>query len=155
MAGETGVASVFTATFDGITKPLLLSEVAGLKWEVDVIETKSNTAQGVYEINKLPGKPKPGEITLTRVMRKGEDDFATWFKLGFLGVLSDAGKGGSIVVMDPTNAVEVRRFDIVGAFPKKLEFGQLKAGDTSVVTEKLTLVHSGISSPASKLGLAG
>ena len=26
--------------------------------------------------------------------------------------------------------------------PKKLEFGQMKAGDTSVVTEKLTLVHA-------------
>ena len=24
---------------------------------------------------------------------------------------------------------EVRRYDIVGAFPKKLEFGQMKAGD--------------------------
>ena len=153
MAGETGVASVFTATFDGITKPLLLSEISGLKWELDVIEAKSNTAEGVYEIKKLPGKPKAGEMTLTRVMRKDEDDFATWFKLGFLGKLADAGKTGSIVVMDPTNAVEVRRFDVVGAFPKKLEFGQLKAGDGSVVTEKLTIVHSGISSPASKLGL--
>ncbi len=155
MAGEYGVASVFTATFDGITKPLLLSEITGLKFEVEVIETKSNTSEGVYEINKLPGKPKPGEITLTRAMRKDEDDFATWFKLGFLGDLASAGKGGSVVVMDPTNANEVRRYDIVGAFPKKLEFGQMKAGDTSVVTEKLTLVHSGISSPASKLGLAG
>ena len=155
MAGEYGVASVFTATFDGIKKPLLLSEISGLKFEVDVIETKSNTAEGVYEINKLPSKPKPDEITLTRAMRKDEDDFATWFKLGFLGDLGSAGKGGSIVVMDPTNAQEVRRYDIVGAFPKSLEFGQMKAGDTSVVTEKLTLVHSGISSPASKLGLAG
>ncbi len=155
MAGETGVASVFTATFDGISKPLLLSEISGLKFEVDVIETKSNTKDGVYEIHKMPGKPKPGEITLTRAMRKDEDDFATWFKLGYLGDLGSAGKGGSIVVMDPTNATEVRRYDIVGAFPKKLEFGQMKAGDTSVVTEKLTLVHSGISSPASKLGLAG
>jgi phage tail-like protein len=153
MAGEYGVASVFTATFDGISKPLLLSEISGLKFEVDVIEVKSNTKEGVYEIHKLPGKPKPGEITLTRAMRKDEDDFATWFKLGFLGDLGSAGKGGSIVVMDPTNEVTVRQYDIAGAFPKKLEFGQMKAGDTSVVTEKLTLVHSGISSPATKLGL--
>jgi len=28
--------------------------------------------------------------------------------------------------MDPTNAIEVRRYDIVGAFPKKLEFGQMR-----------------------------
>ena len=153
MAGEFGVASVFTATFDGITKPLVLSEVSGLKWESEVIETKSNTADGKYEIVKLPGKPKAGEITLTRVMRQGNDDFAPWFKHAFLGVLADAGKTGSIVVMDPTNATEVRRYDITGAFPSKLEFGQMKAGDTSAVTEKLTLVHSGITSPMSKLGL--
>ena len=153
MAGEFGVASTFQATFDGITSPLLLSEVSGLKFEVDVIETKSVTAEGIYEITKLPGKPKPGEIVLTRVMRKDNDDFATWFKLGYLGKLADAGKGGSIVVMDPTNATEVRRYDVVGAFPKKLEFGQMKAGDSGVVTEKLTLVHSGLSSPTSKLGL--
>jgi len=60
---------------------LLLSEISGLKFEVDVIETKSNTSDGIYEINKLPGKPKPGEVVLTRAMRKDEDDFATWFKL--------------------------------------------------------------------------
>ena len=153
MAGEFGVASVFTATFDGITKPLVLSEIGGLKWETDVIETKSNTADGKYEIVKLPGKPKAGEITLTRAMRKDEHDFATWFKLAFLGVLADAGKTGSIVVMDPTNSTEVRRYDITGAYPKQLQFGQMKAGDTSPVTEKLTLVHSGITSPMSKLGL--
>jgi len=155
MAGELGVASVFTAKFDGVTKPLALSEISGLKFEVDVIETKSNTAKGIYEIIKVPGKPKPGEITLTRVMRKDEDDFATWFKLAHLGNLASAGKGGTIKVMDPTNSTPVREFNIAGAFPKKLEFGQMKAGDTTVVTEKLTLVHSGISSPASKLGLSG
>jgi len=154
MAGEIGVASVFTVDFDGM-KPLLLSEVSGLKFEVDVIETKSNTAKGVYEITKVPGKPKPGEITLTRAMRKDEDDFATWFKLGYLGVLTSAGKNGSITVKDPSNAGPVREYNVTGAFPKKLEFGQCKAGDTSVVTEKLTLVHSGISSPATKLGLSG
>ncbi len=152
MAGEFGVASVFTAEFDGL-KPLQLTEVSGIKWENEVIETKSNTADGKYQIIKVPGKPKPGEITLTRAMRKDENDFASWFKMAFLGKLVDAGKNGSIVVMDPTNATEVRRYDIVGAYPKKLEFGQMKAGDTGAVTEKLTIVHSGITSPMSKLGL--
>ena len=151
-AGELGFEQWLLATWQGSP----VGKSIGLTY-------KDSAGQTVREVNFNFGmiksveisNLKAGEITLTRAMRKDEDDFATWFKLGFLGDLGSAGKGGSIVVMDPTNAVEVRRYDIAGAFPKKLEFGQMKAGDTSVVTEKLTLVHSGISSPATKLGLSG
>jgi len=34
----------------------------------------------------------------------------------------------------------LRRYRLVNAWPKSLEIGSLKAGDTSVLTEKLTLL---------------
>lgn len=56
---------------------------------------------------RLPGKPKPGEITLTRTAEPGAGEAEGWIKTGpeLLGTSdASAGKGGSIVVMDPTNA---------------------------------------------------
>ena len=43
-----------------------IQEVSGLKMEQDTIEMKANSPDGKYINKKLPGRPKAGEITLTR-----------------------------------------------------------------------------------------
>ena len=49
-------------------------------------------------------------------------------------------KGGAIVVYDyEGNAV--KRYKLTNAWPKSLEVGSLKAGDTSVLTEKLVVTY--------------
>ena len=52
----------------------------------------------------------------------------------------DVRKGGAVIVYDyEGNAV--KRYKLTAAWPKSLEIGSLKAGDTSVLTEKLVLTY--------------
>ena len=63
-----------------------------------------------------------------------------WVKDSQLGKMKDARKGGAIVVYDfEGNAV--KRYKITNAWPKSLEVSSMKAGDTSVLTEKLVLTY--------------
>ena len=62
---DTSVGHSFGLEVDGIVIKQI-TEVSGLKMEQDVIELKQNTADGKYVIKKLPGRPKAGEVTLTR-----------------------------------------------------------------------------------------
>jgi phage tail-like protein len=117
-----------------------ITEVSGLKMEQDVIEYKSNTANdGKYQIKKLPGRWKAGECTLTRPLTD-DTGFDKWVKDSQLGKMNDARKGGAIIVYDyEGNAV--KRYNLTAAWPKSLELSSMKAGDTSVMTEKLVLTY--------------
>jgi phage tail-like protein len=135
---DTSVGHSFGLEVDGVVIKQI-SEVSGLKMEQDVIELKQNTADGKYVIKKLPGRPKAGEITLTRGLT-GDQSFEKWVKDSHFGKMSDARKGGAIIVYDyEGNAL--KRYKLTNAWPKSLEIGALKAGDTSVLTEKLVITY--------------
>jgi len=57
--------------------------------------------------------------------------------------MGSARKGGSIVVYDYEGA-PIKRYKLVNAWVKSLEIGSLKAGDTSVLTEKVTVTFEQI-----------
>lgn len=138
---DAGVGHSFGLEFDGVMINQI-QEVTGLKIEQDVIELKENTADGKYIIKKLPGRPKPGEVTLTRGLT-ADNSFNQWVETSQIGNMTTARKGGAIIVYDFEGA-PIRRYKLTNAWPKSLEVGSLKAGDTSVLTEKLTLTYEGI-----------
>jgi phage tail-like protein len=78
-------------------------------------------------------------VTLTRGLAHG-DSFETWIRASRFGKLPDARKGGAIIVYDYEGA-PVKRYKLTNAWPKSLEIGSLKAGDTNVLTEKLTITY--------------
>jgi phage tail-like protein len=114
-----------------------ITEVTGLKMEQDVIELKQNGPDGKYVIKKLPGRWKAAEITLTRGLT-ADQSFEKWIKDSQFGKMSDARKGGAVIVFDYEGSA-IKRYKLTNARPKSLEIGSLKAGDTSVLTEKLVL----------------
>ena len=114
-----------------------IQEVTGLKMEQDVIELKQNSNDGKYVIKKVPGSLKAGEVTLTRGLTK-DDSFETLMKGARLGEMGDARKSGAIIVYDHEGTA-LKRYKLSNCWPKSLEIGTLKAGDTSVLTEKLTV----------------
>lgn len=136
---DSSVGHSFGLEFDGI-QIKSITEVTGLKMEQDVIEYKSNTAaDGKYQIKKLPGRWKAGEVTLTRPLTE-DNSFDKWVKDSQLGKMADVRKGGAIVVYD-YEGTAVKRYKVTNAWPKSLEINSLKAGDTSVLTEKLVLTY--------------
>jgi phage tail-like protein len=135
---NSSVGHSFGLQFEGITIKSI-TEVSGLKMEQDVIEIKTNTADGGYVVKKLPGRWKAGECTLTRGFSR-DDSFQKLIKDSQLAGSDDARMDGSIIVFD-SEGEEVKRYTLTNAWPKSLEIEALKAGDTSVLTEKLVLAY--------------
>ena len=135
---DSSVGYSFGLEFDGITIKSI-TEVSGLKMEQDVVELKQNGPDGKYSVKKLPGRWKAGECTLTRGLT-ADQSFEKWVKDSQFGKMADVRKGGSIIVFDyEGNAI--KRYKMTNAWPKSLEIGSLKAGDTSVLTEKLVVTY--------------
>jgi phage tail-like protein len=134
---DSGVGHSFGLEVDGVVITSI-TEVNGLKIEQDVIELKENTADGGYSIRKLPGRWKAGECTLTRGLTE-DDSFEKWIKNSQIG---DQGfrRNGAIIVFD-FEGKQIKRYTITNAWPRSLEIGTLKAGDVSVLTEKLVLTY--------------
>ena len=137
--GDSSVGHSFGLEFDGITIKAI-TEVSGLKLEQDVVEYKENGPDGKYQIRRLPGRPKAPDITLTRGLTS-DNSFEKWVKDSRFGKMSDVRKGGAIIVFEGN---PVKRYKLTNAWPKSLEIGALKAGDTSYLTEKLVLTCESI-----------
>lgn len=119
-----------------------ITEVSGLKMEQDVIELKQNTADGKYAVKKLPGRPKAGEVTVTRGLTE-DNSFERWIKDSRFGQMFAARRNGSIIVYD-FEGIPIKRYKLINAWPKSLEISTLKAGDTSVLTEKLAITYESL-----------
>ena len=65
-------------------------------------------------------------------------NFEKWMKESQFGKVTEARKGGAIIVFDYEGSA-IKRYKLTNAWPKSLEIGSPKDGDTSVLTEKLTL----------------
>lgn len=137
---DTSVGWSFGFEFDGV-QIKEIQEISGVKMEQDVIELKHQTPNGKYVNKKLPGRPKAGEISITRGLTD-DKTFETWVKDSQTGNMMTARKGGSVIVYDYMG-IELLRYKFLNCWPKSLEVGTLKAGDTSVLTEKLTVTHEG------------
>ena len=135
---DAGVGHSFGLEFDGI-QIKSITEISGLKMEQDVIELKENGPDGKYVIKKLPGRWKAPEITLTRGI-SSDSSFDKWIKDSQFGKMKDVRKGGAIIVYDYEGS-PIKRYKLTNAWPKSLEIGSLKAGDTSVLTEKLVITY--------------
>jgi phage tail-like protein len=136
--GDSAVGHSFGLEVDGI-QIKSITEVSGLKLEQDVIELKQNTKDGKYEIKKLPGRFKAGEVTVNRPLTE-DSSFDKWIKDSRFGKMTQVRKGAAITVYDYEGAA-VKKYNLTNAWPKSLEVSTLKAGDTSVLTEKLSIVY--------------
>jgi phage tail-like protein len=139
--GDSSVGHSFGLEFDGITIKSI-TEISGLKLEQEVVEYKENTPDGKYQIRRLPGRPKAPDITLTRGLTS-DTSFEKWVNDSRFGKMADVRKGGAIIVYDYENNA-VKRYKLTNAWPKSLEIGSLKAGDTSYLQEKLVLTCESI-----------
>lgn len=137
---DTSVGWSFGFEFDGI-QIKEIQEIGGVKMEQDVVELKHNTKDGKYVNKKMPGRPKAGEVTLTRGLTS-DKSLSDWIKKSLKGDMPAARKGGSVIVYDYMG-VEIKRYKLHNCWAKSLEIGTLKAGDTSVLTEKVTIAHEG------------
>lgn len=133
---DGAVGHSFGVEYDGVMIKKI-TEISGLKMEQDKIELKQNTNDGKFSITNLPGRPKAGQITVSRALTD-DKSFETWINDSRFGKMSSVRKTGAVIVYDYEGA-ELKRYNMVNAWPVSLELGSMKAGATDVLTEKLTI----------------
>ncbi len=138
---DAALAYSFSAEVGGI-QIKHITEVTGLKLEIDMVELKMNNEQGQYIIRKMPGRVKAGEITLTRHYF-AHDGFSEWMSVVGLGDVGVGRKSGHVSLLD-TQGNTLKRWQFLNGIAKALELSTLKAGSTDAVTEKLTIAHEGL-----------
>ena len=137
-AHDTAVGHSFGLEVDGV-RVAMLTEVTGLGWERDVIEVREGGDPGATT-RRLPGRMKPGEVTLTRGLTT-DLTFEQWMR-------------DPVPVGQPRRTVSLALFDAEGravaryhlehAWPSKLAVTGLRSGGTEIALESLTLVHEGL-----------
>lgn len=137
---DSSVGQSFGLEFDGVVIKQI-TEVSGLKIDQDVVELKRGPGTGKLLVRKLPGRPKAGEVTLTRGLTH-DSSFEDWIRDSRFGKLPDARKGGAIIVFDYEGAA-IKRYKLINARLMTVGRGIRKAGDTNILTEKLILTHEG------------
>jgi phage tail-like protein len=119
---DSAVGHSFGLEFEGVN--VVLMDVVGL-------------VLSVFGLDRGATRPQPASVTLVRGLTS-DRHFVQWVHE------AQARKEGAVarqttVVVFAHDGSPVARYHLENAWPSKLEIGTLKAGDTSVVAERLTL----------------
>jgi phage tail-like protein len=135
---DNSPANGFTVTIDGIEVPRVI-EVSGLKTEVDKIELKQQTNDGKYVVRQLIGRPKAGEITITRGLTDSKT-VTDWLKTVMEGDVAGARKTAAVALLDYKGET-IKTYNFVNCWVKSVELNSLKAGAAEQATEKFVVCY--------------
>lgn len=133
---DSSPAYAFKVTIDGIEIPKV-TEVSGLKNEVDKIELKQQLADGKYVARQLIGRAKTGEFTVTRGLTDSKT-ISDWLKVVMKGDVAGARKNASVELLDYEGGT-LKKYEFRNCWVRVVEINSLKAGATEQVTEKFTV----------------
>jgi len=135
---DSSAANGFIVTIDGIEIPKV-TEVSGLKSEVDKIELKQQTYDGKYVVRQLIGKNKPGEFSVTRGLTDSKT-VTDWLKQVMEGDVAGARKTASVALLD-YQGTPFKTYNFVNCWVRVVEVNSLKAGAAEQATEKFTVCY--------------
>jgi len=135
---DSSPAYAFKVTIDGIELPKV-TEVSGLKNEVDKIELKQQLADGKYVVRQVIGRPKAGEFSVTRGLTDSKT-ISDWLATVMKGDLSGSRKTASVELLDYAGA-SLKKYEFINCWVRSVEVNSLKAGATEQATEKFTVCY--------------
>ncbi|GAA1516318.1 phage tail-like protein [Agromyces terreus] len=135
-AMDSSPAYAFKVTIDGIEVPKV-TEVSGLKSEVDKIELKQQLADGKYVVRQVMGRPKAGEFSVTRGLTDSKT-ISDWLTTVMTGDVKGARKTASVELLDYQGA-SLKKYEFTNCWVRSIEVNSLKAGATEQATEKFTV----------------
>jgi phage tail-like protein len=139
---DSSAANGFTVTIDGIQVPKV-TEVSGLKAEVDKIELKQQTSDGKYVVRQLIGRPKAGEFTITRGLTDSKT-ITDWLKTVAQGDVAGSRKTASVALLDYAGA-PIKTYSFTNCWVRSVEVNSLKAGAAEQATEKFVVCFDEVS----------
>lgn len=114
--------------------------VSGLEISVDVIQYKEGSSKE-NTVQKLPGLKKYGNITLSRGVAIGDNEFFEWWNSINLHTIE---KRDIVISLLNENHEPVVVWKVRDAFPVKVKWDNLEASDSSVFLEYLVIANEGI-----------
>ena len=131
-------ANAFRISIDGVDVPAVI-EVLGLKAEVDTIELKQQTEDGKFVVRQLIGRPKSGELTVTRGL-SGSSTVTDWFRTVTTGDVTGARRTVAVAIMDHTGE-PVKTFTFVNCWVRSVEIPPIRADATEPAAEKFVICY--------------
>jgi phage tail-like protein len=116
------------------------SEVTGLTQENQVIEYRDGS-YNEYSSIKMPGLRKFSNIVCKRGIFKADFDYAKWVRT--IKLNSVERRNVTISLLDEDHQ-PVMTWQVLNAFPVKIEGPQLKATGNEVAIESMELAHEGL-----------
>lgn len=116
------------------------TEVSGLTNETQPIEYRVGNSRE-YQVVKMPGIPKFGNLTLKRGILKGDADFKTWYETIALNTVE---RRDIIIKLLDDEHNPVVTWRARNCFPVKVEGPGLKATGNEVAIETIELAHEGL-----------
>jgi phage tail-like protein len=139
---DSAPSYAFLVKIDGIAIPKVI-EVSGLKSEVDKIDLKQQMDDGKYVVRQVIGRPKPGEITVTRGLTDSKT-VTDWLKQVTQGDLAGARKTATVEMLDYTGS-PIKTYNFTNCWVRSVEVSGLKAGATEQATEKFVVCYDEVS----------
>ena len=141
--GDALTAYSFTFEIDGETIPNVV-EVNGIEKKTATIETKSMTPDGKYVLQQMLGPNQSGTLTLT-ILNTGDPSVTKWLLQGINGDFAGARKTGKLTYNDTTGK-SVLTMEFTNVMVTGITYGDLKAGDPTAISMKITMTFTELSS---------
>ena len=117
------------------------TEVTGLTMEHDVIEYREGSSPIFHKI-KQKGLDKLANITLKRGVFQGDIQFNEWFDS--IAMNTDEGRRDVTIKLLNEKHEPVITWQVIKAWPTKVQSSDLKADGNEVAIETMELAHEGI-----------
>jgi len=114
------------------------TEVSGLSSETEIIEYREGDNPEISK-TKMPGMKKYGNITLKRGVVSKDNNFFEWWD----DTEEEIRRNITISMINSKNEPLVT-WQVINAWPVKMDSGDLKADGNEVSIETLELAHEGI-----------
>lgn len=115
------------------------TEVSGLNMEVQVVEYRVGSSPD-FSMQKIPGLRKFGTVSLKRGMTTLDNDFWKWINTAALNSVER--RNVTITMLDDAHNPVVS-WNLLNAFPSKVDYGTLDAKSNDVAIQQIDLAIEG------------
>jgi phage tail-like protein len=121
------------------------TEISGLDFETEVIEYREGSNK-TYNKTKQPGLTKYSDITLKRGSFLGDFEFfELWRKTMMFQEGKEKFRRDIVIKLLDEEHNPIISWSVAKAWPRKVQYADLKADANEIIIETMILVHEGLS----------
>ena len=121
------------------------TEISGLDFETEVIEYREG-GYTTYHKHKQPGLTKYSDVTLKRGTFLGDFEFfELWKKTMMFQEGKEKFRRDIIIKLLDEEHTPIISWSLLNAWPRKVQYSDLKADANEILIETMILVHEGLS----------